>query len=622
MFSVRKSISFLLISVMFSLVSFSQKPNETTTPIPRTDEYLKDEYPHLFADLNGNVDLSKVKIAFVGNSITMQWKTNGAAIWDPYFNTESSPYYAINLGVSGDHTQHVLYRLLPKSENGMGNFDSKDLNLSLIVLEIGTNHLWSDTIPEIIKGINACVDRLLEIRPSANLLLLSVMPTNDNKINDKVDELNHQLSLLYKNKTSRVTYLNTNKNFRDSKGNAINYYFTDGVHLSSEGYKLWFELIKPTLDSILNSDHTNRLKLISSSQSGVAADHQKNITLTFNQSINPRSLKYIKIYNNSTQLVSNKNRKQNIKGKWEFIDPKTISFQSKDSLKPGEFYSISFENKFKSIQGSTLENGIDYLSFITDNKTHYGFKETILDTFHLDGDHVLPLKIRTPYNKEKTPVYIFVHGGGWLGGTLTESIAAYPTGYFTNYFVNKMGIAVVGVAYRCKGSNGNFTIAKKDIEKVVDYIKQNATKYNFDTSKIIIGGESAGAPLSAIIAQNNPSIKYYIGINGIYDFINNNTAKFGQGNYFGQLESSAEFNSAMHNIRQNPPITLLIHGDKDDVIHDKQSIAFHKAIKKNGGISYLKIYKGQPHWDFYAPGGKYEISTLYQMIKFFNQHLR
>ncbi|WP_207436303.1 GDSL-type esterase/lipase family protein [Sabulibacter ruber] len=614
--------------LIFFNPSWAQQPNPkdsarnvTTTPVPRTDDYLKTEYPDMIADLNGRVDLSKVQVVFVGNSITMQWKSHGYAIWEPYFNIVSSPYYALNLGVSGDRTQHVLYRLLPKSQSGMGNLDNAAIDPKVIVLEIGTNHLWSDSVDQIVLGIKACVERLLVLRPKAKLLLLSVMPVSDPKINQRVDLVNKELPGALKLSSEmmrRFTYLNTNPYFRKPTGETISGYFTDGVHLTPSGYQRWFNLITPTLDSLLTTaNNIKQFSITSCSHTGVAADFSKPLSITFNQPVDRNSLTKIVITKGGAYQEPIGADVKPIHGKWTIsADPRTIVFQPSKSFEPGMFVSITLPKTFRSASGSTFENGKDIISFITENGTNYGHTDINIGTVKVVDDNVIPMIIRVPKKSGKHPVLIFVHGGGWTGGTPTQSYAALPTGYTPSYLADKLGVAVVGVAYRCIGSDGNFTKAKQDVEDAVRYVKSNADKYNLDTTRIAIGGESAGAPLSALIAQQDPAINYYIGINGIYDFVKNNTARFGQGNDFGQQTPSASANSAISHIKSTTPETLLIHGNKDITISHIQSAKFSEAIKSAGGTSYLRIFDGQPHWDFYAPGGKYEISTLYQVKDF------
>jgi acetyl esterase/lipase len=306
-----------------------------------------------------------------------------------------------------------------------------------------------------------------------------------------------------------------------------------------------------------------------------------------------------------------------LSGKWSLSnDLRTIIFRPSKKFKPGMLVSVTIPETFKSLQGAVFTGGKDVISFIMDNGVKNGQRIIKIDTLKIVDNNLIPLVISVPDNSEKHPVMIFVHGGGWSGGTATQTFASLPVGHTASYLCDKLGVAVVGVGYRCIGSKGSFAKAKADIEDAVRYVKAHADEYNLDLSRMGICGESAGAPLSALIAQEDKDIRYYIGWNGIFDFVNDSDGKFGQGNGYGQEEPSAEANSALYHIRPSPPITLLLHGTNDSTINCRQSVAFHQTIKAAGGYSKLLLYEGQPHWNFYAPRGKYEISTLYQVKDF------
>ena len=71
----------------------------------------------------------RVDLLFVGDSITEGWLADGRATWD----REYAPLHPYNLGIGGDETQHVLWRL------DHGEVDG--LNPGAVVLLIGTNNL-------------------------------------------------------------------------------------------------------------------------------------------------------------------------------------------------------------------------------------------------------------------------------------------------------------------------------------------------------------------------------------------------------------------------------------------------------------------------------------------------
>ncbi|MDP4239641.1 MAG: prolyl oligopeptidase family serine peptidase [Bacteroidota bacterium] len=365
-------------------------------------------------------------------------------------------------------------------------------------------------------------------------------------------------------------------------------------------------------------DSLAKFSLVSSSHMGVAADYTKPLQLTFNQDVDENKLKNIIITKGGADREPIGADTKILSGKWVLSStPRKIVFKPAQKFKPGMFVSITIPETFKSLSGVGFTGGKDLISFIMDNGEKKGQRTTKIDTLKVVDNNLIPLMISVPNTAEKHPVMIFIHGGGWSGGKPALSSASLPSGHTASYLCDKLGVAVVGVGYRCTGSNGSFAKAKADIEDAVKYVKKHAAEYNLDLSRLGICGESAGSPLSAIIAQQDKDIKYYIGWNGIYDFVNDNDGEFGQGNGYGQEEPSAEANSALFHIRRpSPPITLLIHGTNDLTINYRQSVAFDKAIKDAGGYSKLILFEGQPHWSYYAPRGKYELSTLYQIKDF------
>jgi len=102
--------------------------------------------------------------------------------------------------------------------------------------------------------------------------------------------------------------------------------------------------------------------------------------------------------------------------------------------------------------------------------------------------------IYIPEGDGKFPVLLLVHGGGFAFETqrmsLMESVAkkAIANGY-----------AVVAVDYR-KSGEAQFPGALSDVKAAVRFVRANAEKYGFDTERIAIWGESAGAYLSLMTA--------------------------------------------------------------------------------------------------------------------------
>ena len=66
---------------------------------------------------------------FIGDSITQGWEGNGKKAWKEYF----AAFKPVNLGIGGDQTGHVLWRMTDGKE-------LVDLKPKAAVIMIGTNN--------------------------------------------------------------------------------------------------------------------------------------------------------------------------------------------------------------------------------------------------------------------------------------------------------------------------------------------------------------------------------------------------------------------------------------------------------------------------------------------------
>ncbi len=220
-----------------------------------------------------------------------------------------------------------------------------------------------------------------------------------------------------------------------------------------------------------------------------------------------------------------------------------------------------------------------------------------IDTIATTADHFsIPIKIHLPkQNTEKRPVYFFVHGGGWNGGTQNEVPPATLSGD-ADILADALGIIYVGLAYRCKGNNASFSDAINDLESSVKWFLDNANRFNADTARIGFGGTSAGSTLSAVMAQKYQNCKIYIGAEGMYNLVDHDEkiSPFpnaeARKNYGLETDEKSKLASAFYNLRDKPPASLLLHGKEDRLCHYTQSIHFAKKIKEFGGKANVVLY--------------------------------
>jgi lysophospholipase L1-like esterase len=175
-----------------------------------------------------------------GDSITDFWEHKHKANWQRAF----AGWKAADFGISGDRTQHVLWRI----ENG----ELEGVNPKVIVLMIGTNNLpantvyGANTVDETFDGVKAIVAKMQELAPAAHILVLGVFPREDKPLGDKIKALNDKIATLDDGKL--VKYLNINDHFTNADGKLLpGVMLKDKLHPDEKGYDAWAAAIRPQL---------------------------------------------------------------------------------------------------------------------------------------------------------------------------------------------------------------------------------------------------------------------------------------------------------------------------------------------------------------------------------------
>ena len=153
----------------------------------------------------------RIDLLMVGDSITHGWETGGKAVFDEYYGKR----HALNLGFSGDRTEHVLWRL----DNGAVD----GLSPKLAVVMIGTNNTGhrKDPPEQTAAGIEKIIEELRTRMPAMKILLLAIFPREPmpdgelRKINDGINEIIKGYA-----DGEHVSYLDINHVFLEEKNTA------------------------------------------------------------------------------------------------------------------------------------------------------------------------------------------------------------------------------------------------------------------------------------------------------------------------------------------------------------------------------------------------------------------
>ncbi|CAN5478829.1 hypothetical protein BH11PLA2_BH11PLA2_47620 [soil metagenome] len=195
-----------------------------------------------------------IDILLVGDSITQQWgsplsgpKGELNAAWKKQFGQ----YKTVNIGIGGDKTQNVLWRL---DHGGVDGLEPK-----AIVLLIGNNNMFftAETgVEAAAEGIKMCVTNLREKFPKASIVTVKVFPAHAPGVPfyEDIKKVNVALDGLKLTDDPKVQLLDLTSDLVNKDGNVKAELFTsDKIHLSQEaGYGLYAEKLKPILEKLLS----------------------------------------------------------------------------------------------------------------------------------------------------------------------------------------------------------------------------------------------------------------------------------------------------------------------------------------------------------------------------------
>ncbi|MDA1014780.1 MAG: platelet-activating factor acetylhydrolase IB subunit [Planctomycetota bacterium] len=214
-----------------------EKQHDAIKPVPRQGGWMKRHESFNARVAKGNVDL-----VFIGDSITQGWEGSGRKVWEKAYGKRN----AVNLGIGGDRTQHVIWRL------DHGNI--KDISPKAAVVMIGTNNSGGNTPEQIAEGVAVIVKQLRTKLPKTKILLLAVFPRGTNSA-DKRRQVNEKTNAIFAKLDDGkfVHYLDIGPKFLKEDGTLTKDIMPDLLHLSEKGYGIWADSIEAKLAELLAS---------------------------------------------------------------------------------------------------------------------------------------------------------------------------------------------------------------------------------------------------------------------------------------------------------------------------------------------------------------------------------
>jgi len=248
-------------------------------------------------------------------------------------------------------------------------------------------------------------------------------------------------------------------------------------------------------------------------------------------------------------------------------------------------------------------------------------------------DLLLDLYLPVSHSAARLPVIVWVHGGGWRGGSKERCPAAREA---------RRGYAVASVNYRLS-QEAVFPAQIHDLKAAIRWLRANAGSYGLDPGRFGAWGESAGGHLVALLGTsggvgelegNLGNAGYSSRVQAVVDFFgptdflqmpkfpgsilheapDSPESQLIGGPILQNKDKAARANPITYIGKDSPPF-LIMHGDQDRMVPANQSELLAEALKKAGIEVQLGIVKGAGHGF-----GGHDIRLAVEA--FFDRHLK
>jgi lysophospholipase L1-like esterase len=213
-------------------------PAEHQPPEQPSPSTLGESWQENHRFLKKEAQKAKPRVVFLGDSVTAGWEVAGSDEWARFFK----PLSALNLGLSGDRTSQILWRIRDGALAG--------LHPSVVVLGVGINNLLYDSYPpeRVAAGVVACVHAIERACPGTKVLVVGIFPTQPpptHPLRAKIKKTNALLARQVPH------FLDFGGVFLNPDGTMNWRLLNDGVHPTVEGYRLYRQQLLPPLQLLL-----------------------------------------------------------------------------------------------------------------------------------------------------------------------------------------------------------------------------------------------------------------------------------------------------------------------------------------------------------------------------------
>ncbi|MGQ9622226.1 MAG: alpha/beta hydrolase [Candidatus Caldatribacteriaceae bacterium] len=216
-------------------------------------------------------------------------------------------------------------------------------------------------------------------------------------------------------------------------------------------------------------------------------------------------------------------------------------------------------------------------------------------------DILVPLSIRSG---EKPPVFVFVHGGAWIGGTKDEALYRH----FAKEVIQS-GYIFVSLDYRVY-PRVKLSGIVDDVRQALVWLCEHVEEYGGERS-FVVCGHSAGAQLVALLtvqdgllpSEVSQSIKAVFLLSAPYDLPSYNEdlrlpfQELVRKMFLDLFEGSKNLKeiSPVYQVEKTPIDFILAVGERDEVTPKEQTEALFQELRRQGNRARMFVLPGIGH---------------------------
>ncbi|MEY4940191.1 MAG: hypothetical protein RIQ93_1926 [Verrucomicrobiota bacterium] len=227
--------------------------------------------------------------------------------------------------------------------------------------------------------------------------------------------------------------------------------------------------------------------------------------------------------------------------------------------------------------------------------------QVMLDLAYLAPDRAEKLDLYLPASRppgKLSPAVVWIHGGGWTGGTKSEARAKNICGILAS-----AGYVAVSIDYKL--GDGAWPLNLLDCKNAVRFLRANAAKYRLDPNRIAVAGGSAGGHLALMVGLTTTKKLHepdgpYPGVSnavrGVINMYGPGDLTIGPETPLGKLVAGDPIRgvfaaggpaalaaaSPVNHVTPNSPPVMILHGRTDTTVEYQQSDQMAAALKAQG----------------------------------------